>query len=336
MTLDLARPPLVSVIIPTYNRARLLPRALNSVLSQDYPDFELIVIDDGSTDETPELLKTFSDPRIRVIRHLENRGHGAACQTGILGARGELIAFLDSDDIWLPGKLAFQVAIFQQWPEIDFHFANFRNNNLVDGIEGDGFCQTRAGLSALQTRHLDADLWVIESGMPEAMLQAMFIAKPTVMLRREILLKAGNFHPELRGAEDLELWWRIALHRFRFAFSQALLMERYKDSQSTTAQVTRFALYHLRALDICEQTARDAGRLDLIPHLNQARHRSWRGLVKEYARAGQRREALHAFRQAMRYGMSPQLLLYGALALGGATTFSLARSARRALIGGNR
>jgi len=332
----LSSSPLVSVIIPTYNRAKLLPRALESVLAQDYPHLEIIVIDDASTDETPNVLKAFADPRIQVFRHPENKGHGAACETGIRCAKGELIAFLDSDDVWLPGKLGLQVAIFRQWPHVDFHFTNFRNINLVNGVEGDGFTQTRDGLALLQTEHVDTDLWIIQSGMPQAMLQAMFIAKPTVMLRREVITTTGNFNSELRGAEDLELWWRIALSGFRFSFSKRPLMERYKDSQSTTSKVIAFSLWHIRALEYCEATAREAGRLDLIPPLNSARYRSWCGLVKEYARVGRRREALHAFSQALRYGFTPQLLLYGALALGGAQTFSLARSIRRAVVGGSR
>lgn len=97
--------PTVSVVIPTYNRAHLVGRAIQSVLNQTYQDFEIIVVDDGSTDNTEEVVKSFNDPRIRYIRHDQNRGGSAARNTGIKMARGEYIAFQDSDDEWLPEKL---------------------------------------------------------------------------------------------------------------------------------------------------------------------------------------------------------------------------------------
>ena len=103
--------PKVSVIIPTYNRAGLLPRAVNSVLSQTYDDYEIIIVDDCSTDNTRDVIAAFTDPRVLSIRHQTNRRQSASINTGISNARGEYIAFLDDDDEWLPAKLEKQVAI---------------------------------------------------------------------------------------------------------------------------------------------------------------------------------------------------------------------------------
>jgi len=102
--------PRISVIIPSYNRANTIGRAIQSALSQSYQDFEIIVIDDGSTDHTEEVIRSFQDSRIRYIRHNRNRGGSAARNTGIHAARGEYIAFLDSDDEWLPQKLELYFA----------------------------------------------------------------------------------------------------------------------------------------------------------------------------------------------------------------------------------
>jgi D-inositol-3-phosphate glycosyltransferase len=108
--------PLVTVIIPTYNRADLVKGAIESVLAQSYSQWELLVVDDASTDETSTILQGMSDERIRYIRHSQNRGGSAARNTGLAQAKGAYIAFLDSDDEWLPTKLEKQVAHFEHLP----------------------------------------------------------------------------------------------------------------------------------------------------------------------------------------------------------------------------
>jgi len=106
--------PTVSVIIPTYNRAHLVGRSIQSVINQTYQDFEIIVVDDGSTDNTEDIIKEFQkkDKRIKHIKHNKNKGGSAARNTGIRAARGEYIAFLDSDDEWMPTKLEKQTSYF--------------------------------------------------------------------------------------------------------------------------------------------------------------------------------------------------------------------------------
>ncbi|MFQ5509847.1 MAG: glycosyltransferase family 2 protein [Leptospirillia bacterium] len=108
--------PRISVIIPAYNRAATIRRALDSVLAQTLGDFELIVVDDASTDDTVVLVESFSDPRIRLLRHATNRRAAAARNTGIRAARGRYLAFLDSDDEWLPDKLEVQLAALEAAP----------------------------------------------------------------------------------------------------------------------------------------------------------------------------------------------------------------------------
>lgn len=108
--------PQVSVVITTYNRAAVLPRAVESVLAQTYTNFELIVVDDHSTDSTPEFVASLADERVRSLRHDCNTGQSKALNTGIDAARGEYVAFLDDDDEWLPQKLASQVAVLDAAP----------------------------------------------------------------------------------------------------------------------------------------------------------------------------------------------------------------------------
>ena len=113
MTHVLGPSPQVSVVIPTYNRADLLGKAIESVLDQSYRDLELIVVDDASTDGTPQVVRGYGDPRVRYIVLQENRRQGVAMNAGIANARGDVIAFLDSDDTWLPAKLERQLAFVE-------------------------------------------------------------------------------------------------------------------------------------------------------------------------------------------------------------------------------
>src|SRR5581483_9754891 len=112
----------VSVLIPTYNRAALLPQAIASVLAQTYRDLDVLVIDDGSTDETPELLKAFADPRLRYLR-LEHRGVSAALDAGWRAVESEYVARLDSDDVWQPELLAQLMPLIESDPGVTFAYA---------------------------------------------------------------------------------------------------------------------------------------------------------------------------------------------------------------------
>ena len=109
--------PEVSIIIPVYNRSHTIARAIDSVLSQTYQNYEVLLVDDGSKDDSRKVILSYSDPRIKLFEHVENRGAAAARNTGIRQAQGKYIAFLDSDDEWLPAKLDEQIACLNSAPE---------------------------------------------------------------------------------------------------------------------------------------------------------------------------------------------------------------------------
>src|SRR6185437_8398583 len=112
----------VSVIVPAYNRGYIIAEALQSVFAQAFQDFELIVVDDGSKDDTAQVVSGFSEPRLRYVRHEQNRGYSAACNTGLREASGEYTGFLDSDDIWKPEMLSRDVSFLDRHPEADAVF----------------------------------------------------------------------------------------------------------------------------------------------------------------------------------------------------------------------
>ncbi|MFH1117065.1 MAG: glycosyltransferase [Pseudomonadota bacterium] len=189
--------PAASVIIPTYNRAHVLGRAIGSVLAQSYRDFELIVVDDGSTDDTAAL-PACRDERVTLVRQ-DNRGVSAARNTGIRHSRGRLTAFLDSDDEWLPDKLARQVGR----PESE---------------QPDFICHTdeiwlRDGKTVPQKR-----IHRKQGGrFFERSLQRCLISPSSVMLSRSLLDRIGWFDEDLPAAEDYDLWLRItAFHEVDF------------------------------------------------------------------------------------------------------------------------
>ena len=185
----------VSVVIPTRNRARYLPLAIESVLAQKPTPLELIVVDDGSTDDTEAVVARCGD-RI-VYQKICNGGRPAVPRNvGIALARGELVAFQDSDDEWAPGKLERQLPFMvDESVVLSYGNARFMNSN--------GERSSETVIDETQARRGDvfADL-----------LQTNFISTLTVVARRDALLEAGGFNeaPELRGVEDYELWLRLS------------------------------------------------------------------------------------------------------------------------------
>jgi glycosyltransferase involved in cell wall biosynthesis len=318
---------LVSVVTPTYNRGPLLSRAVRSVLDQDYQDLELLVVDDGSTDDTPLVMAGFTDPRLRYTRFEANRGSGAARGEGVAQARGELVAFLDSDDCWKPGKLATMVAALARHPEIDLAFSDYEDVNYIQNTRERGFVTNEGALRGLSVAPLDGGWWIVrEAGVPEALMRLNFIGTPsTVVMRRALIERAGNFHQGINGPDDFEMWWRLALVRARFAYTTDVLAERHKDSGSITAQRRAYATRRLAALDACAESAVRLGRPDLVTHVDGARRRNWRDLVEIAARDGRRGEAWTAFRSGLRYGLSLEAVRYLAMALAGARAVELAR-----------
>jgi len=193
--------PVVSVILPTYNRKDLVAKSIQSVLDQTYRDFELIIIDDASTDGTEEVIKEFSDPRILFRKHTENKGGAVARNTGINAAKGAFIAFQDSDDVWLPDKLEKQMAVFDNSPaSIGVVYSQCAR------WEGD------------KEREIPGEFPKIKNGniFPVLLLEN-FITLPTVVMKKACLAKVGQFDETLPRLQDWELFLRIAKH-FEFRY----------------------------------------------------------------------------------------------------------------------
>jgi len=204
-TRDSKRAPRVSIIIPAYNTAGLIPHCLNSVLAQTYVDFEAIVINDGSAD-TPELEQTLQ-PYLNRIVYLkqENKRAAGARNTAIRHARGEFLAFLDSDDIWFPEHLASQMRLFEQDPSLDLVYADAQ---LMGDPKGRDFMQ-RCPTEGMAT--FDAIVH-----------ERCHISVSTVVIRKSVLVNAGMFDETLARCDDYDMWLRCAFHGAKIGFNRQI------------------------------------------------------------------------------------------------------------------
>jgi len=223
--------PLVSVIIPTYNRGWILKEAIDSVLAQNFSDFELIIVDDGSTDNTQDILTSYKE-KIIVERHIRNKGVSAARNRGIASASGQYVSFLDSDDLWLPQKLSTQV---------DFFNAN------LDAL----ICQTeekwiRTGIRVNpKKRHkkLSEDIF-------EHSLYLCLVSPSAVMINRSLFEKTGMFDESLPACEDYDMWLRVSCRYPVFLIDTPLIIKRggHADQLSRSPGLDRYRIKSLKKI----------------------------------------------------------------------------------------
>lgn len=178
-----------SIIIPTFNRAAFLETAINSVLNQTYPNFELIIINDGSNDSTKHLIDSYSDIRLSYSYH-PNHGVSFSRNKGLAASKGEFIAFLDSDDRWAPEKLKTTMTYIQRYPEINiFHTEEiwYRNGELLPQL----------------SKHKKPTGWVYTKALP-----LCCIGMSTSVINRSVFDDIGIFDETLEACEDYDFWLR--------------------------------------------------------------------------------------------------------------------------------
>lgn len=207
--------PKVSVVIPTYNRAHLISRAIKSVLDQTYKDLEIIVVDDGSTDNTEKIIKSFQDGRIRYIQHNKNKGASAARNTGIKASKGEYIAFQDSDDEWFPDKLEQQIKAFDNAsPKVGVIYSGFYRieDDKKTYIPGDNIVQK-------------------EGDIHNELLKGNFVGTPAVLIKKECFENIKYFDENIPAFEDWELWIELSKH-YLFKYINKPLLRSYSTPNS--------------------------------------------------------------------------------------------------------
>ena len=224
---EASKTPLVSVIIPTYNRGWIIQEAIDSVLDQDFSDYELIVVDDGSGDNTLEILGAYG--KAIAVLHQSNKGVSAARNRGIAEASGRLIAFLDSDDLWLPGKLATQVKFFEE-----------NADALINQTQE---IWIRNGLRVNpKKRHHKFSGMIFERSL------ALCLVSPSAaMLKKNLFDTVGVFDEHLPACEDYDLWLRISCRYPVHLIDSPLIIKRggHDDQLSKAAGLDKYRIQSL-------------------------------------------------------------------------------------------
>ena len=236
--------PKVSVIVPTYNRADRLERALNSIVSQTYQDFELIVVDDGSTDKTYQLMKSF--PKAQYFYIKKNSGVSKARNVGLAFAKGELICFLDSDDLWKEKKIQIQSLWLENNKDSQICYTDeiwVRNGVRVNPMN--------------RHRKYSGDIF-------RHCLGLCIVSPSSVMIRAKLFDEIGNFDESLPACEDYDLWLRIA-SKYAFHFIEEPLIIKYGGHSDQLSKkywgMDRFRVVALKKL--LDQNSLDKEKLKL-------------------------------------------------------------------------
>jgi len=222
--------PKVSVVIPTYNRLPMMNEAVESVLSQDVEDLELIVVDDCSTDGTAEEMKKYGG-RVKLLHHTENKGVSAARNRGILQARGKYVAFLDSDDLWVKGKLKTQVAFLDDNPQYPLCYTDeiwIRKGKRVNPM----------------LKHAKYSGWIFEKCLP-----LCIISPSSAMMRRTLFSRVGLFDEALPVCEDYDFWLRVSSRFPIFFINRKLIIKRGGHSDQLSQRFWGNDRYRVIALE---------------------------------------------------------------------------------------
>lgn len=295
--------PHISAVVPAYNAAAHIAACLDSILAQQGRWWlEVIVVDDGSTDATAAIVaaRAARHPNLRLLQQ-PNAGPAAARNRGIAAASGELIAFLDSDDLWPAGRLAAQLAIFDAHPEVGLVFGDcalfdadgpvlasyFAAAGLDDGFFGDAALVTDA---------------------PAKLFRLNFIPTGAVLVRRALLLAAGGFDARLRLVEDLDLWLRLAEH-CRLGYTRALCQRKRQHPGNVSADFEGMTLANLAVLGRYWQRQRAMLRARGLRFAPYAA-REYSLLGDHHERAGRRAEARRWYLRALLRAPGPRPLFY--------------------------
>lgn len=215
---------LISVVIPTYNREKTIERAVQSVLDQSYSYLEVIIVDDGSTDHTEEIVQNIQDERVQFHKLHHNCGAGHARNEGVKLAKGEIVAFHDSDDVWRPDKLQRQMEYWHAHPEYSMIYCMYMSH-------GENGKVTHMPYNGMKGK-LEGDLFY-------SLMFRNSIGTPTMLLKKEYFFECGGFDDSLRCLEDWEFALRFS-KEYLVGYLNEIHVDVYKTQGSVSSEVGGF------------------------------------------------------------------------------------------------
>ena len=297
----------VSIVMPTFNRGYIVADAIKSVLGQRYPDFELLVVDDGSVDDTPQIMEKFDDRRIKYIRHERNRGCSAAYNTGIIAASGEAIAFLDSDDLWQPDYLARQVDFLSKNPQVD---AVFCDTEIVG----------RDSSSRLMS-HMNVFPKLLSPASPTSeytfsprqiylcLLNEVPIKPTAVVIRTDALRQAGLFDEDWPSGTDWDLFLRLARVAKGFGYIDVPLAAQRRTADATHQLFRdKDKLFLIKQFTLAKGKALQDNDREAISAVNTGLSSHYNSLAWAYLESNLDRTALMTYATGFRETLHLQLL----------------------------
>ena len=280
----------VSVVIPTFNRAEYLPDAIGSALRQTYRELDVIVVDDGSTDDTPDVVVGLGEDRVEYVRIDRSRSPARARNVGVSRATGQFVAFLDSDDVWLPEKIERQMEALRASPECRWSYTRF--DHIDD--RGTPMAPLRGGVGTPRSG------WILEHVVTEDAL----VMVQSVLVEASLLSEVGGFDESPALREDLDLCFRLAARSQVVALEANLLRVRHHTARTTFGlpEVRDWRVHALRKL------ARSTSDRRLRRLCRRECARELAGLAGAYESTGRRRAAVGTLARAFGYGpLEPRL-----------------------------
>lgn len=309
--------PHVSVVIPAYQSSETLSRAVLSVLAQDYLDYELIIVDNGSTDTTSSIIAELvgKDQRIRSVRLEVNQRPAGGRNAGVKAAKSDLIAFLDADDEWLPGKLETQVSLLDAHSGYDLVFTDswiiyLSTNQKSSHMESNQVVLRNLELNPVPNHE---KAYFVDGPVTKMIYTKSFINMSTALIRKDKFINLGGFDTDRFGTEDIDFWVRLSRNS-RFMYWDeftALCYQGQGTSKPSIKWLRELIRYHRKSL-----TSPDYA--DLVDVAKQNLDKAYRYMIVSYGLENKPREALEAYRESKDLGFNPRLAIYTSLAQFGA------------------
>ena len=286
----------ISVVVPCFNAERYVARTLDSILAQDVPAAEVIVVNDGSTDGTRGAVEPYSDS-IRYLEIPNSGGPSKPRNIGIEQATGDVIVFCDADDLMLPDKLAETVRVFAQYPEVDFLFTNFLICGETDQVLVPDFLARYHDFRSSLRPTSDPGVYLMEGRNAfRHLLRANFIGTSSVACRAKVLADVGGFDESMANSEDVDLWRRIGLHGTTFGFVDRILHRYRYHEESVSHGGSKVFPGQIAGLEKQLQNCEVPADRELV---DRRIHDLWLGYGMALRREGEMARSREAYRTAL-------------------------------------